>query len=591
MEPDPATPSTPRRRLAVGAVTVAAALSLLAIPGTAHGLADLQSESATISGGVVDSNHAGYTGSGFVNYDNATGGYVEYAVTAAQAGPHALVFRYANGTTIDRPLAVTVDGATAGTVSFPGTGAWSTWRDVTTTVTLKAGANRIRATATTENGGPNADRISVNPSGPADTEAPTPPRNLRSTGKSATSVSLAWDASTDNVGVTGYVVHRDGAQAGTADGTSTTVSGLTAGTAYRFTVRARDAAGNLSPSSNEITATPGGSAPPGVPNPGAVTTLRSGTDVPWGVAFLPDGSALVTEREAFNVYRLTPSGRRTNVGKVPGAQNTNGEGGVLGIEVSPTFATDGYVFVYHTASGGNQVVRAKLSGDGLSGWTTILGGIPKNRYHNGGRLRFSPDGRYLFVSTGDAQNSSNAQNMNNNAGKILRINPDGSIPSDNPFPGKAIWSYGHRNVQGLDFDSKGRLWASEFGNSSQDEVNLIQRGGNHGWPACEGTSGSCGGTVAPKRTWSTSSASPSGLTIINDHVFVATTVGQRIYRMRINDSSNLVEQQVYFQGSYGRLRTVEVDHDGDIWLTTSTDKDGTTGNDRVLHVDIAYPQP
>ncbi|ONI85065.1 hypothetical protein ALI22I_32030 [Saccharothrix sp. ALI-22-I] len=441
-------------------MTVATALSLLAAPGTAHALADVQSEAATISRGVVESNHAGFTGSGFVNYDNVTGGYIEYAVSAAQAGPHTLVFRYANGTTIDRPLSVTVDGATAG---------------------------------------------------------------------------------------------------------------------------------NLSPVSNEITATPGGTGPVGVPNPGAVTTLQTGTDVPWGVAFLPDGSALVSEREKFTLYRLSPDGKRTNVGKVPGAQGTNGEGGVLGVEVSPTFATDGYVFIYHTASGGNQLVRAKLSGNALSGWTTLLGGVPKNRYHNGGRLRFSPDGKHLFISTGDAQNGNNAQNMNNNAGKILRINPDGSIPSDNPFPGKAIWSYGHRNVQGLDFDSKGRLWASEFGNSSQDEVNLIQRGGNFGWPACEGTSGSCGGTVAPKKTWSTSSASPSGLTVINDHVFVATTAGQRIYRLRIDGNSNLVEQQIYFQGSYGRLRTVEVDHDGDIWLTTSTDKDGTAGNDRLLHVDIVYP--
>ncbi|PSL53499.1 glucose/arabinose dehydrogenase [Saccharothrix carnea] len=421
-----------------------------------------------------------------------------------------------------------------------------------------------------------------------DNESPTAPVNVRVTGRSPTSVSLAWDAATDNVGVTGYLVHRDGAQVGAADGTATTVTGLAAGTGYRFSVRAQDAAGNLSPFSDEVIAVPGGTAPAGEPELGAVTALREGTDVPWGLAFLPDGSALVSEREAFTIYRLTPDGRRIEVGTVPGAQGTDGEGGVLGVEVSPTFAADGLVFVYHTAAGGNQVVRARLVGDLLSGWTTILGGMPKNRYHNGGRLRFSPDGRYLFVSTGDAQNGSYGQNLDTNAGKILRIHPDGSIPADNPFPGKAIWSYGHRNVQGLDFDSRGRLWATEFGNNSQDELNLIERGANYGWPGCEGTAGYCNDSVPPKKTWPTSAAGPSGLAIINDHLFVATTVGRRVYRLRI-DGDELVDQEVYFQGAYGRLRTVEVDREGDLWLTTTWDLDEVVGNDRVLHVDVEYP--
>ncbi|MEU4743769.1 PQQ-dependent sugar dehydrogenase [Actinosynnema sp. NPDC023658] len=274
---------------------------------------------------------------------------------------------------------------------------------------------------------------------------------------------------------------------------------------------------------------------------------------------------------------------------MPDAQGTNGEGGVLGIAVSPTFTTDKYVFIYHTASRGNQLVRARLVDGALSGWTTLLGGVPRNRYHNGGRLRFSPDGRYLFVSTGDAQNGSYGQNLDTNAGKILRIFPDGSIPPDNPFPGKAIWSYGHRNVQGLDFDSQGRLWASEFGNNSLDEVNLIQRGGNYGWPGCEGTEGYCDDSLPPKRTWPTSAGGPSGLRIVNDYLFVATTRGQRMYRLRIDGAANLVDQQVYLQEAFGRLRTIEVDRDGDFWLTTTWDLDEEVGNDRVLHVDVEYP--
>ncbi|WP_240686720.1 PQQ-dependent sugar dehydrogenase [Amycolatopsis suaedae] len=675
----------PHRYTATAVTTAAATLLALAVPAQAAPLAsaDYEAEDATVSQGLVESNHTGYTGRGFVNYDNVAGSYVEWTVPSGASGPTDLTFRFANGTTANRAMDVTVNGTlVADDLAFPGTGAWTTWRTVTVRATVAAGA-KIRATAVTANGGPNVDKLTV---ASTDAEAPRPPANLRSTGKTHNSTSLAWDAAADNVGVTGYDVYqhgqlmksvdgatlattvdgldaateytwtvfakdaagnvsqasnpvtvttdpappdnqaptvpgalrvtgttattvdlawtastdnvkvtgydilRDGAPSGTADGaaTSTTVAGLETGRQYRFTLRARDAAGNVSGPSNEVTATPSAGGPGGVPDPGAVRQILGGTDVPWGVAFLPDGSALVTERETFNVYRLTESGQRTALGKVPGAQGTGGEGGVMGLEVSPNFATDGLVYVYHTASGGNQLVRARLSGNQLTGWQTLLSGVPKNRFHNGGRLRFSPDGRHLFVSTGDAQNGSNAQNLNNNAGKILRLNPDGSIPADNPFPGKAIWSYGHRNVQGLDFDSQGRLWASEFGNSSTDEVNLITRGGNYGWPGCEGTSGSCGGTIPPKKTWSTASASPSGLTIINDHVFVATTRGERVYRMRIDANAGLVEQKVYFQGTYGRLRTVEVDRDGDIWLTTSADKDGSPNNDRVLHIDIVY---
>ncbi|MFS8095537.1 PQQ-dependent sugar dehydrogenase [Lentzea alba] len=644
-----------------------------------------EAENASIGQGVVESNHAGFSGTGFVNYNNVAGSYVEYTINAEAGGEHDLTFRYANGTTVDRPVSVTVDGASAQTVSFPGTGAWTTWQTRTAKVTLKAGPNKIRATATTANGGPNADKLTAVLVGPPDNEAPTPPRNLqfvssthnsvslkweaasdnvgvvgydiyqhgqlvtsvgnvleatatglradteydwtvfakdragnvsqasnnvpgrtkpappdveapsvpgnlRGTGVTETSASIAWNASVDNVGVTGYEIHVDGALKQTADGSATTatIAGLTKDQTYRVKVRAKDAQNNFSAFSNEISVKPTTGGPAGVPNPGTVKQIVGGVDVPWGVAFLPDGSALVTERESFNILRVTEAGSKTTIGKIPGAVGTGGEGGALGIEISPNWASDRFIYVYHTYSGGNRLVRAQFDGAQLSNWTTLLDGVPKNRFHNGGRLRFSPDGRHLFISTGDAQNSANAQNMNNNAGKILRINPDGSIPADNPFSGKAIWSYGHRNVQGLDFDSQGRLWASEFGNSSQDEVNLIQKGGNFGWPQCEGTSGSCGGTILPKKTWSTSQASPSGLTIINDYVFVATTVGQSVYRLRIDASSNLVDQQRYFQGTYGRLRTVEVDKEGDIWLTTSTDKDGTANNDRIMHIDIVY---
>ncbi|TWP51885.1 carbohydrate-binding protein [Lentzea tibetensis] len=653
-----------------------------------------ESETATINQGVVESNHAGFSGTGFVNYNNVSGSYVEYTITAAQAGTHSLVFRYANGTAVDRPLAISVDGGTAVNLSFPGTGAWTTWQTATVqNVVLKAGANKIRGTATTANGGPNADKLTATFTGPIDNEAPTPPKNLRSTGKSATTTSLAWDAATDNVKVvaydiyqhgqlmktvdgdtlaatveglesdteydwtvfakdatpnvspasnnvivrtdpappdtvpptdpsglrstgktatsvdlawtassdnvkvTGYEIFVDGAFKQNADGTATTatVAGLTTGKEYAFKVRAKDAKNNLSGFSNEIKETPVAGGPKGVPNPGTVSTIASGVDIAWGVVFLPDGSALFSERETFNIYRLTEGGQKTLVGKVPNAVGTSGEGGLLGLEISPTFSTDHWLYIYHTASEGNRVVRMKYENNALSSYTILLQGIAKSRFHNGGRLRWGPVDNKLYVSVGDAQNDSRAQDKNSLNGKILRINADGTIPSDNPF-GNAVWTMGHRNPQGLDFDSQGRLWQAEFGQSTMDEVNLLQKGGNYGWPACEGTSGNCGGSfIAPKKTWSTGSASPSGLTIINDYVFVATTVGSRVYRNRIDANSNLVEQTTYFQGTYGRLRTVEVDKEGDIWLTTSADKDGTANNDRVLHVDIVYqggdPEP
>ncbi len=663
------------------ALLAASALTLSIVSPAAAAPVEYQSEDAQLSQGLVESNWAGFTGRGFVNYDNVVGSYVEYTVTAAQAGTHSLAFRYAHGSGVDRPLNLSVNGGTPKSLSFPATPTWDTWATATTTVVLAAGVNRIRGTATTGQGGPNADKLTVDFVAPADTQAPSAPTGLRSTGKSSTTVSLAWNAASDNVGVVGYDIYqhgqlvtsvgnvlqgtasglvpnteydwtvfakdaagnvsqasgnvlvrtdpapadtvapsvpgslrsparsatsvdlawtastdnvavvgydvfRDGVRSGTSDGAATTVAGLVTGRQYLFRVRARDAAGNVSALSNEIAATPSASGPAGVPNPGAVTTLASGVDVPWGIAFLPDGSALFSEREFFTVHRLTEGGQRTTVGNVPNVVGTGGEGGLLGLEVGPNFASDGFVYIYHTAAEGNRVARMRLAGNQLVEYTVLLQGLSKNRYHNGGRLRVGPDGK-LYVTSGDAQNGNLAQDRNSLNGKVLRINLDGSVPSDNPF-GNAVWSMGHRNPQGLDFDSQGRLWSSEFGNSSQDEVNLITRGGNYGWPSCEGNQGACGGFVAPKKIWSTGQASPSGLTIVNDHVFVATTVGQRLYRLRIDAGANLVEEASYFQGTYGRLRTVEVDRNGDIWMSTTADKDGAAGNDRVLRIDLVY---
>ncbi len=264
---------------------------------------DYQAEDATISQGTVATNHLGYTGTGFVDYTNVAGSYVEFTVTASTAGAVSLTFRHANGSTANRPMDITVNGTlVAGGVAFNPTGNWDTWADVTVTASLAAGSSTIRATATTAAGGPNLDRLRVSGSSSDDTQPPTAPGNLRSTGVTSSSVSLAWDAATDNVGVTGYDVYTGTSLTKTVTGTSTTVTGLAPATTYTFTVKARDAAGNASPSSNPATATTSSATGPGLAvapyeyfgwgSPPSPTTVMSATGVKWfTLAFiLSDGT-------------------------------------------------------------------------------------------------------------------------------------------------------------------------------------------------------------------------------------------------------------------------------------------------------------
>ncbi|MGC5014173.1 PQQ-dependent sugar dehydrogenase [Streptosporangium sp. DT93] len=426
----------------------------------------------------------------------------------------------------------------------------------------------------------------------ADTQAPSAPTQLTAS-VSGTTVTLRWTASTDNVGVRAYDVHRGGAKVGAVNGTppATTFidSGLAAGTAYQYYVVARDGQANVSSRSGTVTATTGAACA----NPVCtVTQVATDTDIPWGLVTLPDGTILYSRRDADDIVRLNPStGAKTTVGTVPNVAGTDGEGGLLGLEISPSFAGDRWVYIMHTSPTDNRIVRIKLENDRLNTATEqiLVSGILRNKYHDGGRLRFGPDGK-LYASTGDAQNGDHAQNTAHLSGKILRINPDGSVPSDNPF-GNLVWSYGHRNPQGLAFDSQGRLWEQEFGNSVMDETNLITRGGNYGWPACEGTSGSCGtaGFIAPKRTYPTAEGSCSGIAIVRDALYVACQRGTRMYRAVISGSS-LTSVQTYFNGTYGRLRTVEPAPGGGLWLTTSNtgDKDSTpnNSNERILRVTL-----
>jgi glucose/arabinose dehydrogenase len=427
-----------------------------------------------------------------------------------------------------------------------------------------------------------------------DKVAPVVPGGLRVSGTGPTTVTLAWNPAADNpggVGLDGYNVYVNGTKTASTDTPTATVGNLKAGTNYMFQVTALDLAGNESGRSGQVTGTPkAGAAAAGGTQPGAVKQVAADKDVPWGLAFLPDGSGLYTERDAFTVVKISPTGQKTTVGTVPGAAGTEGEGGVLGLELSPNFATDHWVYIYHTTSGDNRIVRLKLNGNSLDTGSlqVLVKGIGRNKFHNGGRLRFGPDGN-LYASTGDAQNGDSAQNTGSLNGKILRIAPDGKVPAGNPF-GNYVWSYGHRNVQGLAFDSRGQLWEAEFGNSKMDELNLIRKGGNYGWPACEGTSGDCGraGFVKPVQTWGVAQASPSGLAIVRDTLYMAALRGERLWVMSIAGTGTSTPK-AYFQGQFGRMRTVEPSPDGGLWVTTSNgDKDSTANNSntRILHIDL-----
>ncbi len=312
-------------------------------------------------------------------------------------------------------------------------------------------------------------------------------------------------------------------------------------------------------------------------------TVATGLQVPWGIAWLPDGSALVSERDTARIFRVGRGSPR-QVAAVDGVA-PRGEGGLLGIAYSP-----GWLYAYYTAADDNRVVRMAWDGATLGSPQEILTAIPKAGIHNGGRIMFGPDG-LLYIATGDAGGADLAQDPDSLAGKILRVTPEGSVPRDNPFTGSPVFSLGHRNVQGLAFDSRGRLWASEFGQSDVDELNLVAAGSNYGWPDCEGACATAPYTDPVVEWQPTSVASPSGLAIIGDYAYVASLRGETVWQVPLNASASDGPGAPISLGlgDLGRLRTIVATPEGGLWLSTSnTDGRGDPrdGDDRILALTV-----
>jgi glucose/arabinose dehydrogenase len=351
----------------------------------------------------------------------------------------------------------------------------------------------------------------------------------------------------------------------------------------------------------------------------SVTTLATNLDIPWGVTFLPDGSALVTERRTFRILKVGPQKQPngqlvvTPVATITEADSEN-EGGLLGITASPNFRRDGTLFIFYTTKVDNRIARLRLG----QAPQPIVTGIPRAGIHDGGRLAFGPDG-FLYATTGDATRGETAQNLADLGGKILRMTTDGKPAPGNPFKDSLVWSYGHRNPEGLAWDKQGNLYSAEIGESVWDELNVIQPGKNYGWPKVEGM-GNDPNFVNPLVTWHPEVGVSAGVAIHGNTAVVTCLRGQRIYLVSLNgtvatgidspridgggsDTPNMrwrpdagvaARPTEALTGKFGRLRTAINAPDGSIWLTTSN-RDGRNEHgpaledDRILGLTLRSP--
>ncbi|GAA4476645.1 PQQ-dependent sugar dehydrogenase [Enteractinococcus fodinae] len=298
---------------------------------------------------------------------------------------------------------------------------------------------------------------------------------------------------------------------------------------------------------------------------GEVEILAENLEAPWSIAFFGT-TPLISERDSARILELDAEGNIREVGVVEQAASLRGEGGLLGITVH-----ENQLYTYLTTGPDNRVIRYDLVGEPgsyeLSSPQELFIGIPAAGYHNGGRIAFGPDDM-LYITTGDALEPSQSQDLDSLAGKILRITPEGDIPDSNPFDDSPVYSYGHRNPQGLDWAEDGTMYSSEFGEDAWDELNIIEAGGNYGWPEVEGMGGEPE-YIDPVQQWPPAEASPSAIEIHKDTIYMVALRGQRIWEIPLDDLESSTD---YLVNEFGRLREATTAPDGTLWvLTNNTD--------------------
>lgn len=317
-----------------------------------------------------------------------------------------------------------------------------------------------------------------------------------------------------------------------------------------------------------------------------IEVVAKNLEIPWEIVFLPDETLLVTQRPGA-LLRIYPD-REESI-QVEGVQHV-GEGGLLGMVLHPDFERNNRLYLYLTtqANGGliNRVesYRFDLENNQLLDRQLVIDELPGARIHDGGRMAFGPD-NLLYITVGDAAQPDSAQDIDSLAGKILRLNPDGSIPNTNPF-GNQVYSYGHRNPQGLAWDERGRLWATEHGPSARDEINLIEAGSNYGWPVIRGDETQEDMVSPVIHSGSDNTWAPAGLEIINQTLLFAGLRGSALFQAEITDNA-LIDLKRNFPNDYGRLRVVKFDGRDWIYLATSnTDGRGTVreNDDKIIRI-------
>ncbi|WP_240341965.1 PQQ-dependent sugar dehydrogenase [Arthrobacter sp. Alg241-R88] len=351
-----------------------------------------------------------------------------------------------------------------------------------------------------------------------------------------------------------------------------------AATSPASTPQLESAVPSPAPSSAEASTTAGNATPTGAPQ-----VVATGLEAPWSVVFR-NGTPLISERDSGRILELGPDGTTRSLGEIPGVAGV-GEGGLLGLAVD----SQGRLYAYSTGTDGNRLQRFDVTGApgslALGQPETLLDGIASASYHNGGRIAFGPDGM-VYVTIGDAGRRDSAQDLDSLNGKILRMTPDGDVPDDNPFPDSLVYSYGHRNPQGLAWAEDGTMFATEFGQNTWDELNIITAGANYGWPTVEGIA-TTGDFTDPLQQWEPSEASPSGMTHTDGTLFIANLRGQVLRAVPVADPTT---STTYHSREFGRIRDVTEAPDGKLWfVTNNTDGRGTPGpdDDRILSVEPA----